>query len=365
MAEKTEKPTKKKLDDARKKGQVAHSPNVPKVMATVGLMEIVLGTRDIWIPHLQGWILHALIYLGLAGDPRHASTPVAVVGVPVLAAAALFSAAALGTAMTLALVGNVMQTGFMVAPEAVLPDPQRIDPIGHLKQMFSMEKVMELVTNVFKVLIIGTCAVYAIYSSFGQLVDMMDGPLERAVEVFLRLLQRTERMSLIAMLLFTALDWAVKKRSFMQQMRMEKQEVEQEQKDQFGDKHIRQHRKKMSKEMMSGSVRERTRRANAVVTNPTHFAVALRYHPDEAPLPVVMARGADEGAHAMIAMAREAGIPIIRCVWLARTLYSVGREDRMVPSIALKATAAVYRAIIEVLERNGGFEQVLEVDAKG
>lgn len=362
MADKTEKPTKKKLDDSKKKGQVAQSPNVAKVMACAALLETALATRGIWISHLQDWITHMLTYVGFANDRGGDTVITVLIGAPILTWAAIFCLVAMGVAIVLALVGNVMQTGFMVAPEALVPDLERINPLSHLKQMFSMEKVMELITNLFKVVVIGACTVYAIYGSFDQLVYMAQGPIDRAAEVFVGILQRTERMALIALLLFAAVDWAMKKHFFMEQMKMEKEEIKREQKDQYGDPHMRSHRKKMSKELLQGSAAQRTRRANAVVTNPTHFAVALRYHPDEAPLPVVMARGADAAAQAMINAAREAGIPIIRSIWLARTLYSVGREGRMIPSVAVKATAAVYSAIIAVLEKGGEFDYLMEVE---
>jgi type III secretion protein U len=304
-----------------------------------------------------------LTHLGVDSDTQDSTIAALAVAAPVFAGAAVFCAAAMGTGMLLAVVGNIMQTGFFIAPEAVMADPERINPLSHLKQMFKMEKVMELVTNLMKVIVIGACTVYAILGSFEQLVHMAQGPIERSADVFLGIVQRTERQALLALFIFAAVDWAVRKHFFMKEMMMEKQEVERERKDQYGDKHIRQHRRKMSRELMQGNVVQQTRKANAIVTNPTHFAVALRFHPDEAPLPVVLARGADTTAHLMIKIGREAGIPVVRSPRLARALYSVGREGRMIPSVTVKATGAVYAAILTVLEQGGEFDKVMEVDA--
>jgi type III secretion system FlhB-like substrate exporter len=204
---------------------------------------------------------------------------------------------------------------------------------------------------------------WAVYRSLDGVVHMADGTLDQAFEMALRLATYCYRSTLIALIVFAIIDWMLRRHFFMKQMMMDEEEVERENKEQYGEKHVRSHRKRMMHEMVMGGERRR-RPPNAVVTNPTHFAIGLRYVPSECPLPIVVARTKDEEALQMISDAKEAGIPIVRSIWLARTLYAVGKEDQVIPRITLKAVAAVYRAIIEVTMKEGAVSGVLHVDER-
>jgi type III secretion protein U len=127
---------------------------------------------------------------------------------------------------------------------------------------------------------------------------------------------------------------------------------------------VRAKRNEFRRDVLAGELTESTRKANAVVTNPTHYAVALLYDPAKYPLPVVLARGADETAALMRRVAREHDIPIIRSPALARLLYRTGREWRPVPRLTLKAVAAVYRVVAQVQagERRVAEDHTVEAD---
>jgi type III secretion protein U len=145
-------------------------------------------------------------------------------------------------------------------------------------------------------------------------------------------------------------------------MRMSDKELEDEHKEMEGDPHIKGERKQFAHEIVFGEDRSKAaKKADSVVVNPTHYAVALSYKPDEYPLPIILARGSDEEAQNLIKIAYENNIPVIRYIWLARTLYADGSLDKGIPRTTLKAVAFVYRLIQELKAAKADFSKAQEV----
>lgn len=359
MSEKNLPATKKRLDEARKKGQVAQTPAIPQTLAAVGTFELITMTSDYWLPQGPQLLASFVTRLGETNPATHLTAkdlivPLGWVGIAVVLVALLF-------ASMLALIGNIMQTGFMVAPEGVAK-LERLDPIQHAKQMFSAEQLGQVLMGVVKVAGIMAFACLGLLLSLDSLMRLADGTLMQAAQAVLDMFVLCERLTLVFLVVCVAIDWAIRRHSHFKSLRMSREELENEQKDQFGDKHVRQQRNEMRRDMLAGELTENTRKANVVVTNPTHFAVALFYDPAKYPLPVVLARGADDSAALMRKVAREEGIPIIRSAQLARTLYSVGREWNPVPRVTLKAVAAVFRLLAQVHTGERSIDEDLEID---
>jgi type III secretion protein U len=127
---------------------------------------------------------------------------------------------------------------------------------------------------------------------------------------------------------------------------------------------IKQKRKQLAHEWANSAPVAKTQDANALVVNPTHFAVAMLYDPKEAAVPIVLAKGKDELARAMIQRAKECGIPVIRHVWLARTLYATCRPDTFVPKSSYEAVAYVYAVVNELVAMNETHREV-ELESRG
>lgn len=357
--EKTHQPTKKRYKDAREEGNVAKTDSIPHLLAVAGAFELVNATRDQWLSQAPAFLSMVLTRVG---DPNPA-TRLAVkdVMVPLGSAAVAGSVVALMVAALLALVGNVVQTGFMVAAKGFIKF-DRIDPIAHAKQMFTAEQLQNLVMSIVKAASVFGLICVGVLLSLNSLMHMAEGTLMEAALTLMAVVMRCERLCLLLLIVLVAVEWVIRKRSHTQQLKMSREEVEREQKDQFGDKHTRQTRNEFRRDMLAGELTENTRKANAVVTNPTHFAVALLYDPNKYPLPVVVARGVDEQAALIRAVARDAGIPVIRSVQLARTLYSVGRTWHPVPRLTLKAVAAVYRVVAEIQAGTRRRDDAIELD---
>lgn len=359
MSEKSKPPTKKRLEDAEKEGQVAQTPSIAHLLATVGTIEMLGMTRDLWLsqaPLLLGSYISRLseAYPDGKFDVKDMLVPLGGLALAVILATLLL-------ASVLGLVGNLAQTGVVVATKGFMK-LERMNPVNHAKQLFSAEQLGQLLMNAVKVTAIFGCCGLGVLMSMDSLLRLGDGTLMQAAQVVVEVILRCERLALLVLIVSVAIDWVIRKRSHIKSLRMSHEEVEREQKDQFGDKHVRKQRNEFRRDMLAGQMTENTRQANAVVTNPTHFAVALLYDPEKFPLPVVMARGADEAAALMRRIAREAGIPIIRSPQLARTLYSVGRQYRPVPRLTLKAVAAVYRVVAEIKAGERHIDDYIELD---
>jgi type III secretion protein U len=341
--EKNRPPTAKRLHEAKQQGQVAQTPSIPHLLAAAGTFELLAATSDHWLsqaPMLLGSFLERLGSF----DSSQQQAAVWDFSEQIFQVGLVTAIGALVFASVLAFIGNVIQTGFMVAPDAILRF-ERLDPIGHLKGLFDTEQMSMMLMNTVKLITIIACTGVGILMSINSLLRIGDGTLVQAGQAVLQMFVLCERLTMAVLLILVVLDWVIRRHSHIKSLRMSREEVEAEQKDQFGDKHVRAKRNEFRRDLLAGELTENTRKANAVVTNPTHFAVAMFYDPSQYPLPVVLARGADEGAALMRKVARDAGIPVIRSAQLARTLYSVGREWHPIPRITLKAVAAVYRVV--------------------
>lgn len=345
MSEKNLPPTAKRLREARTKGQVAQTPSIPHMLAVAGVVELLWFTSSYWLSQAP---LVLASYIGRLGatdpawrmDVKDVLLPLGAMGVAAISAALVLAA-------VLALVGNLLQTGVVVASEGVAR-LDRLDPIARAKQFFAMEQVLSLLVNIAKIAVIAACVSLGVMLHMDGLMRLGNGTLMQAAQTMLRVFVDCERLCIAALIAFVVLDWFIRKKSLLKQLRMSREELDAEIKEQFGHKDVRRQRNEFRWQVLSADVAESTRKANAVVTNPSHFAVALLYEPEKFPLPLVVARGADDAAAVMRRVARDNGIPIIRSVQLARTLYSVGREWQPVPRLTFKAVAAVYRAVAEI-----------------
>ncbi|MCV9877543.1 type III secretion system export apparatus subunit SctU [Brenneria izbisi] len=344
MSEKTEKPTQKKLDDARRKGEVGQSQDVPKLLICVGLIESVLALADSTMGKLQ-----ALIALPL----QRLDTPFGLAAKEVFHEAAMLTAMfcilAAAVAVLLRVAGGWLQYGPLFATEALKLDLNRLNPINHIKQMFSMRKLTEMLTNILKAAVIGTVFYKVVMPELEALVELAYGDLNGFWQGVKALLTRIARTTLTALLVLSVMDFGLQKYFFLKQQRMSHQDLRNEHKDSEGDPHMKSHRKALANEMANQPAEEKPKGqvedADLLLVNPTHYAVALYYRPGKTPLPRIVCKAEDKEARQFIAQAQKAEIPIIRFIWLTRTLYRSTPEGHYIPRETLQAVAQVYRVL--------------------
>ncbi|MGB8274691.1 MAG: flagellar biosynthesis protein FlhB [Alphaproteobacteria bacterium] len=337
-SQKTEEPTSKKLEDARKKGQVAASREVSNLfMISAGtLVLIVFGPgmfRDLGaallkfveapdtIPtdseHLRIVLLELMREVGLA------------IVVPIL----VFVAAAVG--------GGLVQNGMVVAADRIMPKLERISIQSGLSRLFSRKALVEFAKGVLKVSVVAAVVTMLVYPQFKGLPSFTGLEIGAVLDVVRRLSAGVFIDVLAIVAAIAAVDFLYQRFEFRKSMRMSKQEVRDEFKQTEGDpmikSRLRQIRVERARRRMMAAVPE----ADVVVTNPTHYAVALKYEPAEMAAPKVVAKGVDSLAKRIREVAEDNDVVVMENPPLAQALYATVDLDEEIPAEHYKAVAEI------------------------
>ena len=337
-ASKTEDPSGRKLDKGREEGQVASSNEVRNwVVMLGGTLGVLILSRPM-MRELEKVILPFVAQAeAIPMDLEHLEKVFADLSVSL----GVILAPLLGLFLLLGYFGNVIQSGLVYSPKRIEPKMERISPLAGFKRLFSMKAVMEFVKGLLKIAIVSAVATVMVMP-FLQDFDFLIGfemlqLMERVHNVVLRLFVG----AFVVMTVIAALDFAYQRFSFMKDMRMTKHEVKDEHKQQEGDPQIkariRQIRTQRARKRMMAAVPM----ADVVITNPTHFAVALQYKMNEMEAPRLVAKGADLVALRIRQIAEENEVPIVENPPLARALFATVELDQEIPPEHYKAVAEV------------------------
>jgi type III secretion protein U len=349
MAEKTEKATPKQMRDAREKGQVAQSQDLSKLLVLLVVSEVTLGLADQSMAKLEH-----LLGVGLAATGKSFNTvvgPLAEEAITVLLGFILLS---VGVAVMMRLVGGWVQIGFLFAPKALKFDLKKIDPFSHAKQMFTAQNLTNLLLSLLKAVAISATLYTVVKPELGALILLANSDLTTYWHALLELFRHILRSVLGLLLVIGGLDFAMQKYFHAKKLRMSHEDIKNEYKQSEGDPHVKGHRKQLAHELLnqapsSAPQPKAVEDADMVVVNPTHYAVALYYRPGKTPLPRIHCKGEDADALDMIQRAKDAKIPVVQSIWLARTLYKVA-AGRYIPRSTLLAVANIYQVVKQLDE---------------
>ncbi len=347
MAEKTLDPTEHKLSEARKKGTVPVSRDVAScLIVTVGL-ETAFALEELC---RSEWT--KLMELALRGPGMDFSTVLNALLVSSGTLLGMVSAIFLVTVVASALLGYWGQFGVVFSTHPLIPNIDKINPKSMLALIFSTQKLGELGISILKLVAIGVLSYSVIRSELPAMAGLASGSAAQAYVGALAMLRGLFHVILGSLLVLALADFLVQRHAYTKQQRMDFEEVVREHKENEGDPLMKSARRGLAFEMLNSDPVSNTENANAVVVNPTHFAVALFFDPKLQPVPLVCAKGANEVAQAMIRCAHSRGIPVIRHVWLARTLFAVAKENKVVPRTLFDPVALVY-SVVEQLRLQG------------
>ncbi|PRA26370.1 type III secretion system export apparatus subunit SctU [Pseudomonas poae] len=343
--EKKHAATPKKLRDQRKKGQVAQSQDVGKLLVLTALSEIALFTAE---PSMQRFQQLLVLPMRRMDQPFvRALEEVLLEGLWVFFSFALLMA---GVAIAVKLISSWMQFGMLFAPDTLKPDFNRLNPLNQAKQMFSGQSVMNLLMGLTKAVLLGLILYVVIRPALGALISLASSDLPSYVQALIVLFRHLLHVCLGLLLVMALIDLALQKYFFAKRMRMTQVEVVKEYKEMEGDPHVKGQRRQLAYELANEEPKvklPKLEESDMLVVNPTHFAVALYYRPGETPLPLLIEKGTDAEARKLIDRAKAADIPVIQCVWLARTLYKRKRGAN-IPRETLQAVAFIYRTLREL-----------------
>ncbi|WP_340149774.1 flagellar biosynthesis protein FlhB [uncultured Sneathiella sp.] len=337
-AQKTEEPTAKKLEDAFKKGQVPKSQEVGHWFMTIGITLVVM----IFIAGLGNGLTYDLLKFieqphTISTDRFHLGQVFGDLGWEII----WVVAPALGTLMIAGLIGNLIQHRPVFSAERIKPKLEKLSLLKGSKRLFSLKSIVEFLKGIFKITLVGTIAILFVLPSMDQLPVVVSYDVLQVLnliqdQALLLLAGVVAVMSVIA-----GLDFMYQRYNHMKELRMTKQEIKDEYKQTEGDPMIRARlralRAERSRQRMMQSVPE----ADVVITNPTHFAVALQYKAEEERAPVVVAKGMDNIAAKIREIANENDIPIVENPPLARALHKACELDDEIPYEHFKAVAEI------------------------
>ncbi len=343
MSEKTLKPTRKKVRDARSKGQVARSQDLVRLLSLAAVFETGMALYKPAMSHLGALFMTPLEVMDQPFRPALAQVLNFSLTVALLIA---LSIGLLTVAVKVA--AYWVQQGFVFAPDALSPDFNRLNPVNNLKNLFSLPKLYEFVTNLLKAVLISGIFVAVGYMMLDTILLIGTQSLEGGWRTVIDVAAIAVRTTLGVLLFLTIADIWVQHQLHQRKLKMSQHEVRDERRKDEGNAQVRSRRRTLAQELlMNNAAPPALEQTDVVVVNPTHVAVALNYRPEKVPLPVIMARAAEDDALMLIQQAQARDIPVIRYLWLARTLYQDGTTAATIPRNTLEAVAGIYRTLRE------------------
>jgi type III secretion YscU/HrpY family protein len=344
--DKTEQPTPKKLQDARKKGQVPKSKDVTstvELLVWFAFSLLAVGWATIELKGLMAQMLQVLHEPFANAAPQLIAA--ALRTLVALTAVLLLPVAAIG------LLTEFLQAGPVWALEKVKPKLENMNPVEGVKKMFTMDSLVELLKAIAKTAALGLIGWLAIKALLPQLALL---PLSTRPELLGNALWEVARpvlvWTVVVFALLALLDGVYQRFSFTKRMRMSMRDIRQEMKESEGDPHTKQHRKQLADEWSQRGAAQAAASANVLVVNPTHVAIAIDYDRETCPVPTIAAKGADHVARAMREAAEVAGVPVVRNVPLARDLLARGEVGELIPQDLFDVIAEVVLWAREVRE---------------
>ena len=335
--EKTEQPTDKKLEDARRDGETSKSTDLPAaVLFLAGSLALSLASGQL------GEHFSLLMRIGL--DVGRSASPDFDLTRAMMAAAvqtAWILLPVFAVAFMVPLLVMMAQVGINISFKPLEPKFSAINPASGIKRLFSIRSLIDLVKMTITALVLFA----VLYKLMLSLLPVAAGlayqtPLG-AAQMSMSLLCKFLSVAGFVYLVVGSIDFGVQKWLFVRDHRMSKDEIKREYKESEGDPEIKGKRKQIAREMAEEEpVKNRVAGAQAVIVNPTHYAVAIRYAPEEHGLPRVVAKGVDDEAMKIRALAEAAGVPILPNPPLARALYLVPEQDP-VPEPLFEAVAEI------------------------
>ncbi|WP_274361467.1 flagellar biosynthesis protein FlhB [Paenibacillus thermotolerans] len=336
--EKTEPATPKKRQEARQKGQVAKSMELPGAVIMLGGFSFLAMYGSYMGEKIVGLFAAPLReYMLWEATEQNVITIFSQIGWQLL----LLMLPIMGLAVLLAVVSNYMQVGFMLTGEPLKMKLEKLNPIKGAKNIFSMKSLIEFLKSIVKLTVIGLIVFAVLWGEKTKMLTLSTMPLE---SLFSYIAGITLRLGLLiggALVVIAAFDYAFQRFEFEKSIRMSKQDIKDEYKKTEGDPLIKGKIREKQRRMAMQRMMQEVPKADVVITNPTHFAVAIRYDNKIMEAPQVIAKGADYVALRIKQTAKDSGVTLMENKPLARALYAEVEIGETIPQQLFQAVAEV------------------------
>ena len=346
--EKTEQATPKKLDDARKEGQVAKSKEIGNAVTLFALfisLKVFAGSVGIKFIETFSYVYNQIPEYIIQREGDVSSHDFHILFTSILIRVIQITLPFFALAVVLLFIVEVAQVGWKPTAKTLQPKASKFNPINGFKRMFSKDKLVELVKSIIKIVLITYIAYSTMKDQFNVLFRLYDLAIISAIQTIGDVVIGMGLRISFFYLVLGLIDFGYQKWKFSQDMMMTKQEVKDEMKDSEGDPQIKGQQKRRMQEASRRRMMQQVPQADVVITNPTHFAVALKYDPETFDAPYLVAKGEDFLAARIKDKARENGIEIVENKPLARMIYYNVDLGYPIPPELYHAVADILAAI--------------------
>lgn len=346
MSDRTEEASPKKKKDERKKGNVAKSKEVVNALTFSGIIILILTFSDTLLIELKNFVAMFL-------DSDYLLLNIDSLGSKQLISSATFTFFKLFLPIgfiiiILGIIGHVMQTGFLFIGEPLKPKLSKLNPINGFKNMFSARTLGVLVKDIAVLIVL-------VFVSYNFIIDNLSAILNTG-NVYLPYLPQTVKYIVnklliqifLCLIVIASLDFMYQLYTHKKQLRMTKEEIKEEYKQQEGDPQIKSRIKQKQRQIAQSRMMNAVPEATVVIVNPTHIAIALRYDETKDSAPVVVAKGADYTALRIKDIAKKYDVPIIENIPLARSLYPQAELDKEIPVDFYQAVSTILISIYQL-----------------
>jgi len=344
--EKTEKATSKKRLDSRKKGQVLKSQDVTSAIVLLSVFLFLFFSAGFMRDRFFLFFKHSFSeYIPMKS---YNANTVMLVYMDVLMSMAIILLPIMLVAMTAAVAGNLLQFGLLFTAEPLKVDLKKIDPIKGLKRIFSIRAIVELLKSILKISFIGSVTFIIVYSNIDRVLGLaFKSPWDTMTTVggLAALMGITASFTL---LFISIIDFIYQKYDYEKNLRMSKQDVKDEHKNSDGDPMIKSRIKQRQREMAMRRMMQEIPNADVIITNPTHYAIAIKYSDGEMDAPIIVAKGVDFVAQKIKLIAQEHEIVTVENRPLARSLYDQVEIGQNVPEEFFKAIAEILAYVYRI-----------------
>lgn len=361
-AERTELPTPKRLKEAREKGNVPRSRELATAAVFGAGVAALMAAGGPMARGALGWMRTAL-----SPDPmlRHAPEQLFGHAGMLLLHLLLVTTPLVVVCLLAGLVAPVLMGGLRFSSKSLVPDIKRMNPVSGLKRIYGPEGLAELAKSLLRVLLVGAAAGLCMWHGLHRLLPMLDQPLEYAAGASLRFALILLLSTAAALTLLAAIDAPYQKWNWMRKLKMTRQELRDELKETEGKPEVKGRIRQLQQQLSQRRMMEAVPSADAIVVNPTHYAVALKYEGGQMRAPKVVARGVDEVALRIREVGERHRVAVISAPPLARALY---RESQIGQEIPVRLYAAVAQVLSYVYQlrawrqQGGAYPQAPQLD---
>ncbi|WP_408097682.1 flagellar biosynthesis protein FlhB [Peredibacter sp. HCB2-198] len=336
--EKTEEPSQYKIDESRKKGDVASSKELSSVLLLSGsLLTLIICGVFIYEQFTEyiDWV-YRLDFKMIYTKEKFAEVITHTMWTLVKCVAPSF-----GASVCLGFLSQFIQIGFLYSPEILNADIERINPLKGFGRIFSKKSLVEALKGVFKFTVVIAITYSVMKDNIGSFLGFLHSDAGQSLMFGKYLMVKLGFSILLGLGVVALADFGWEKWSYRQKMMMTKQEAKEEAKEKDGNPEVKGKIRQIQRQMAQKRMMDDVKKADVIVTNPTHISVALKYDGETMVAPAVMAKGADHLALRIREIAKENDIPIVENIMLARTLYKTVKVGHGVPRTLYKAVAEI------------------------